>query len=141
MSLGYCKTFHRGLNTNSQEGNIVSLNVGIGNGLQTTPDTPSRFKLIGISVSPTENTNAFMESDEVNTVQTLKFYDGNSGSASSLIFTFPIILGLSTFTANSGDFIMQNDSYIQIENSLYWSPSFSSMGNQNRPVLVTVFYV
>ena len=140
MSLGYCKTFYRGLNANLVAGQINSLNVGIGNGLQTTPDTPSRFKLVGISVSFTENTNSSIGSD-ANTVQTLKFYDGNSGSADSLLFTFPVILGHQTITANSGDFIMQNDSYIQIENGLYWSPSFAGMGNTAKPVLVTVFYV
>jgi hypothetical protein len=139
MSLGYCKTFCRGLNTNLIAGQIVALNASP-TAFQYTPDTPDRFKLVGISVSVTENTNSFIGSD-ANTVQTLKFYDGNSGSADSLILTFPVILGAATITAISGDFIMQDDSYVQIENGLYFSPSFSGMGNTNKPVLVTVFYV
>jgi hypothetical protein len=139
MSLGYCKTFCRGLNTNLIAGQIVALNASP-TALQYTPDTPDRFKLVGISVSPTENTNSSIGSN-ANTVQTLKFYDGNSGSADSLIFTFPIILGFDSLSANAGDFIMQNDSYIQIENGLYFSPSFAGMGNITKPVFVTVFYV
>ena len=139
MSLGYCKTYSRGLNSNGRAG-VLSRLSGPGVGSPFTPNMPDRCKLIGISFSPTENTNSNLGSN-VNTIQTLKFYDGDSGSADSLIFTFPIILNFEALSANAGDFIMQNDSYIQIENGLYWSPSYNGMGNTIKPILVTVFYV
>ena len=97
MSLGYCQTFCREFNANDKEGTLVPLNSNP-SAAQHTEDTPDRFKLIGILISIQENINP--NATPASSIETLKFYDGDSGSADSLICTFPIILGLSSLSAN-----------------------------------------
>jgi len=131
MSLGYCKTIVKDLNFNIANPSALRRFDA------TSSSMPDRFKLIGVSGSATENAYS---ASIANTIQTFKLYDGNSGSDESLLLTFPIIIGAQNFAGTCNDFIMQNDSYINVEDGLYYNAS-ANISNINEPLSVTVMYV
>jgi hypothetical protein len=130
MSLGYCKTIVKDLNFNIQFPSPLRR-------FDVTSSMPDRFKLIGVSASATKN--SYPASLQY-TIQTFKLYDGDSGSDESLLLTFPLIIGAGTLNGNCNDFIMQNDSYIHVNNGLYYNAS-GNVSNINEPFSVTVMYV
>ncbi len=130
MSLGYCKTIVKDLNFNVADPSVLRR-------FDTTSAMPDRFKLIGVSASATQNTYA---GSLQYTIQTFKLYDGDSGSDESLLLTFPLIIGATNFNGNCNDFIIQNDSYVHVENGLYYNAS-ANVSNVNEPLSVTVIYV
>ena len=125
MSLGYCNTFVTDLNPSDTKRNL--LDAGL----------PSRFKLLGFLFNPTEKYAS--GSVTQNTIETFRLYDGDSDDG--LILTFPITLGILSFTSNGGDFIMQNDSYIPIESGLYYKASDADLGSASFPISITLMYV
>ena len=124
MSLGYCNTFVTDLNPGNNNRNLLD------SGL------PSRFKLLGFIFNPTEK---YVTGLSGNTIETFRLYDGDSDDG--LILTFPITLGILSFSSNGGDFIMQNDSYIPIESGLYYKASNAGLASASFPISITLMYV
>ena len=129
MSLGYCNTHV--VTTDSSHLNPSDTNRHL-----LDSDLPSRFKFLGFSFNPI---GKYVTALSANTIETFQLYDGDSDDG--LILTFPVVIGVQSFTSNGSDFIVQNDSYIPIESGLYYKVSNADLISTDNPVSTTLIYV
>lgn len=124
MSLGYCEISTVSLNPSANDRQLVDSSL------------PSSLKFFGFSFGITRVSTG----QTANTVQRFKLFDGPSSSDPFWTVALPTST-TEGFSFQPCFFIVTDDSYISVDNGLYYEVTSADLSSSSFPFLVNTFYM